>query len=112
MVGQAWATRSITGWRLRPCRLTVKSEINRSLCTLLLLFVRAMGENGRDSMPNSTRTFEPPFTDVPGALAEIRAGRMVVVVDDEDRENEGDLTLAAEHVTPEAINFMPAMAAA
>jgi 3,4-dihydroxy 2-butanone 4-phosphate synthase/GTP cyclohydrolase II len=57
-------------------------------------------------MPNTSRTFEPPFTDVPGALAEIRAGRMVVVVDDENRENEGDLTLAAEHVTPEAINFM------
>ena len=57
-------------------------------------------------MPNSLRTFEAPFTDVPGALAEIKAGRMVVVVDDEDRENEGDLTLAAEHVTPEAINFM------
>src|ERR1700731_1452430 len=52
------------------------------------------------------RTFEAPFTDVPGALAEIRAGHMVVVVDDEDRENEGDLTLSAEHVTPEAINFM------
>ncbi|MHB1700172.1 MAG: 3,4-dihydroxy-2-butanone-4-phosphate synthase [Acidobacteriaceae bacterium] len=48
----------------------------------------------------------PPFTDVPGALEEIRAGRMLVVVDDEDRENEGDLTLAAEFVTPEAINFM------
>jgi 3,4-dihydroxy 2-butanone 4-phosphate synthase/GTP cyclohydrolase II len=47
-----------------------------------------------------------PFTDVPGAIAEIQAGRMVVVVDDEDRENEGDLTLAAEFVTPEAINFM------
>jgi 3,4-dihydroxy 2-butanone 4-phosphate synthase / GTP cyclohydrolase II len=58
------------------------------------------------TMPNSSRIFEAPFTDVPGALAEIRAGRMVVVVDDEDRENEGDLTLAAEHVTPEAINFM------
>ena len=43
---------------------------------------------------------------MPGALDEIRAGRMVVVVDDEDRENEGDLTLAAEFVTPEAINFM------
>ena len=57
-------------------------------------------------MPDSARTFEPPFTDVPGALAEIRAGRMLVVVDDEDRENEGDLTLAAEFVTPEAINFM------
>ena len=47
-----------------------------------------------------------PFTDVPGALAEFKAGRMIVVVDDEDRENEGDLTLAAEFVTPEAINFM------
>jgi len=57
-------------------------------------------------MPDSSRTFEAPFTDVPGALAEIRAGRMVVVVDDEDRENEGDLTLASEFVTPEAINFM------
>lgn len=48
----------------------------------------------------------PAFTDVPGALDEILAGRMIVVVDDEDRENEGDLTLAAEFVTHEAINFM------
>jgi len=47
-----------------------------------------------------------PFTDVATAIEEIRAGRMIVVVDDEDRENEGDLTLAAEKVTPEAINFM------
>jgi 3,4-dihydroxy 2-butanone 4-phosphate synthase / GTP cyclohydrolase II len=46
------------------------------------------------------------FTDVPSAIEDIRAGRMIVVVDDEDRENEGDLTLAAEKVTPEAINFM------
>ena len=46
------------------------------------------------------------FADVPTAIEEIRAGRMIVVVDDEDRENEGDLTLAAEKVTPEAINFM------
>jgi 3,4-dihydroxy 2-butanone 4-phosphate synthase/GTP cyclohydrolase II len=46
------------------------------------------------------------FCDVETALAEIRAGRMIVVVDDEDRENEGDLTMAAEAVTPEAINFM------
>jgi 3,4-dihydroxy 2-butanone 4-phosphate synthase / GTP cyclohydrolase II len=46
------------------------------------------------------------FTEVPTAIEEIRAGRMIVVVDDEDRENEGDLTLAAERVTPEAINFM------
>src|SRR5437667_12532812 len=47
-----------------------------------------------------------PFTDVPSAIEEFRAGRMIVIVDDEDRENEGDLTLAAEKVTPEAINFM------
>ena len=47
-----------------------------------------------------------PFTDVPTAIEEVRAGRMIIVVDDEDRENEGDLTLAAEKVTPEAINFM------
>ena len=47
-----------------------------------------------------------PFTDVPTAIEEIHAGRMIVVVDDEDRENEGDLTLAAERVTPDGINFM------
>ena len=46
------------------------------------------------------------FTDVPTAIEQIRAGRMIVVEDDEDRENEGDLTLAAEKVTPEALNFM------
>ena len=46
------------------------------------------------------------FCDVETALEEIRAGRMIVVIDDEDRENEGDLTMAAEKVTPEAINFM------
>jgi 3,4-dihydroxy 2-butanone 4-phosphate synthase/GTP cyclohydrolase II len=47
-----------------------------------------------------------PFTDVPAAIDEIRAGKMIVIVDDEDRENEGDLMLAAEKVTPESINFM------
>lgn len=44
-----------------------------------------------------------PIEDI---IAEIRAGRMVILVDEEDRENEGDLVIAAEHVTPEAINFM------
>ena len=46
------------------------------------------------------------FVSVPEGIDEIRAGRMLVVVDDEDRENEGDLTIAAEKVTPEIINFM------
>jgi 3,4-dihydroxy 2-butanone 4-phosphate synthase/GTP cyclohydrolase II len=47
-----------------------------------------------------------PFASVEEALAGIRAGHMIIVVDDEDRENEGDLTMAASKVTPEAINFM------
>ncbi len=47
-----------------------------------------------------------PFATIEEALEDIRAGRMVVVVDDEDRENEGDLTIAAEAVTPDVINFM------
>jgi 3,4-dihydroxy 2-butanone 4-phosphate synthase/GTP cyclohydrolase II len=46
------------------------------------------------------------FCTIEEALAELRAGRMIVLVDDENRENEGDLVLAAEKVTPEAINFM------
>ena len=49
---------------------------------------------------------ESPFDSIPDAIEDIRAGKMVVVLDDEDRENEGDLVMAAEKVTPEAINFM------
>ena len=47
-----------------------------------------------------------PFNSSEEIIEEIRQGRMVILVDDEDRENEGDLIMAAEHVTPEAINFM------
>jgi 3,4-dihydroxy 2-butanone 4-phosphate synthase/GTP cyclohydrolase II len=47
-----------------------------------------------------------PISPVPELVAELAAGRMVILVDEEDRENEGDLVLAAEHVTPAAINFM------
>src|SRR6059058_5438101 len=47
-----------------------------------------------------------PFAPIEEAIEDIRQGRMVVVVDDENRENEGDLTIAAQFVTPEAINFM------
>jgi 3,4-dihydroxy 2-butanone 4-phosphate synthase/GTP cyclohydrolase II len=49
---------------------------------------------------------DTPFARVEDAVDAIRAGRMVIVVDDEDRENEGDLTIAAEKVTPDVINFM------
>src|SRR5579859_2733393 len=94
---------------MRRCSERISSDAVISLeqsSPASLPIVAAMGENRRVAMPNSNRSFEAPFTDVPGAVADIRAGRMVVVVDDEDRENEGDLTLAAEHTTPDAINFM------
>lgn len=47
-----------------------------------------------------------PISPIPELVADMAAGRMVILVDEEDRENEGDLVLAADHVTPEAINFM------
>jgi len=47
-----------------------------------------------------------PISPIPELVAELAAGRMVILVDEEDRENEGDLVLAADHVTPQAINFM------
>src|ERR1041385_2040484 len=53
-----------------------------------------------------TDTPKSPFCTVEEAVEEIRNGRMIVLVDDEDRENEGDLAMAAEKITPEAINFM------
>ena len=53
--------------------------------------------------PNSCSTSIAPIEDI---LADMRAGKMVILVDEDDRENEGDIILAAEHVTPEAINFM------
>jgi 3,4-dihydroxy 2-butanone 4-phosphate synthase/GTP cyclohydrolase II len=53
------------------------------------------------------RTIDPKLTErIAGAIADIRSGKMVILVDDEDRENEGDLVMAAQFVTPEAINFM------
>src|SRR5258708_36372687 len=57
--------------------------------------------------PESTEYDEDfEFASIEEAIGELQAGRMIVVVDDEDRENEGDLTMAAEMITPEAVNFM------
>jgi len=53
-----------------------------------------------------TEVAATPFATIDEAIEEIREGRMVVVCDDEDRENEGDLVMAAQFATPEAINFM------
>ena len=58
-------------------------------------------------------TLDPQLVDrVHRALDRIRSGHMVILVDDEDRENEGDLCMAADQVTPEAINFMAAASSA
>src|SRR6185436_10031352 len=62
-------------------------------------------DDGGPHVSTPTRE-EVQFATIEEALEDIAAGKMVVVVDDEDRENEGDLVMAAEHVTPDAINFM------
>src|ERR1700739_325641 len=54
----------------------------------------------------SETTTTTPFATIEQAIEDFRQGKMIVVCDDEDRENEGDLTLAAQFATPEAINFM------
>ena len=73
-----------------------------------------MSQTLSNESPGSAESLEhsqvPPFTEVSRAVeravAALRAGGIVLVVDDEDRENEGDLILAAEHATPEAVNFL------
>ena len=69
-----------------------------------LAYLRAKKEKLGHTLTLPDDQFE--FANIDDAIRELRAGRMVVVVDDEDRENEGDLTIAAEMITPEAINFM------
>ena len=66
---------------------------------------RVLGPGRRSAESNATRE-SCAFARIEVAVRSLRAGRMIVVVDDEDRENEGDLVMAAETITPEAINFM------
>src|ERR1044071_1261106 len=66
---------------------------NISVCSLISLLL-------------PERLLPMPFAPIEQAIEDFRAGRLVIIVDDEDRENEGDLACAAEKVTPEAINFM------
>ena len=58
----------------------------------------------------SSTTADTAFSTIEEALEDIAAGKMIVVVDDENRENEGDLVMAAQFITPDAINFMTRMA--
>jgi len=61
---------------------------------------------GRIEIAKGSRKAAYPFARIEDAIERFRAGRIIIVVDDEDRENEGDLTIAAEKITPDAINFM------
>ena len=61
---------------------------------------------GKPALALATRKTSSPFARIEDAIEAVRAGQMIIIVDDADRENEGDLTIAAEKVTPEAINFM------
>src|SRR5918993_4356168 len=63
-------------------------------------------KQARTMKPKRKTATRSPFATIDQAIEAIREGKMIIVVDDEDRENEGDLTIAAEKVTPEAINFM------
>src|SRR5208283_3229745 len=65
-----------------------------------------LGEERRQLMSAVPDGRQGAFARIEDAIAAIRAGEMVIVADDEDRENEGDLTMAAEKITPQAINFM------
>src|ERR1044072_1849297 len=67
-------------------------------------YLRAKKEKLGHALKLQDDEFE--FASIDNAIRDLRAGRMIVVVDDEDRENEGDLTVAAEMITPEAVNFM------
>jgi 3,4-dihydroxy 2-butanone 4-phosphate synthase / GTP cyclohydrolase II len=69
------------------------------MSNILTLPPRGGAEPPQDDAPTG-------FSSIPTILAELRAGRMVLILDDEDRENEGDLIMAAEHATPESMAFM------
>jgi 3,4-dihydroxy 2-butanone 4-phosphate synthase/GTP cyclohydrolase II len=64
------------------------------------------GASGNTPAPQAEGATPAPFSSVDEILAELRAGRMVIILDDEDRENEGDFIMAAEHATPEAVAFI------
>ena len=64
-----------------------------------------MSDNQNNSANNMIHS-QSPFTSIEKAILEIKEGKMIIVVDDEDRENEGDLVQAASKVTPESVNFM------
>jgi hypothetical protein len=87
--------------------LAAGSRVNLEI-DLIARYVERMLSDGAPHPERNPMTAPTPagISPVEDIVADMRAGRMVILVDEEDRENEGDLVLAADHVTPEAINFM------
>jgi len=90
--------------------MSKRKSIPRRRAGSTLAPVMSAEHGRRESAKGATSRGQAPirFDRVEDAIRDIRSGKMVIVVDDEDRENEGDLTMAAEKVTPPAINFMAA----
>jgi 3,4-dihydroxy-2-butanone 4-phosphate synthase/GTP cyclohydrolase II len=90
-----------------PCEVAPNSHSISYLRTKKEKMGHALSLGRRSHQPDNERTrngFE--FASIDDAVKELRAGRMIVVVDDKERENEGDLVMAAEAITPQAVNFM------
>lgn len=86
---------------------TKKERMGHALGLIAHKSPQFVDEHDRQSLVSLPRKRDPiAYASIEAAIDEFRAGRMIVVVDDEDRENEGDLTIAAEKITPEAVNFM------
>src|SRR5688572_19572325 len=83
-------------WKVRGARARGRGARRKSKAILMSSKLK-IAKGARSSSP---------FATIDAAVAAIGRGEMVIVVDDEDRENEGDLTIAAERVTPDIINFM------
>ena len=86
---------------------TKKERMGHALGLVAHKSPQFVDEHDRQSLVSLPRKRDPiAYASIEAAIDEFRAGRMIVVVDDEDRENEGDLTMAAEKITPAAVNFM------
>ncbi len=107
--------RALTDGGIEAEQLSCEAAPNSHSLAYLRTKKEKMGHQLRLNGTRAVDRFQPvgsidqnefSFASVEDAIREFKAGRMIVVVDDEDRENEGDLTMAAELITPEAINFM------
>src|SRR5260221_10952091 len=89
-----------------PSALPVLLPAPRRTVTLISAPQQQSTGRAHSQHPASRRHSMTTISSIAEIIADLRAGKMVILVDDEDRENEGDLLMAAEFVTPEAINFM------